>query len=286
MYQYQNGNADIVLESTGSRTISYEGDLKLEYPLNLDIRVSTSCSFADNVCKDFCHESAIRKGKDADYTALLEKLEGLPAGIELAIGCNEFTQELSLFLKECELRGYVCNLTINQGHVVRDLKYLNWGIKWKFVKGLGISYRSSLKWNIPDSILKYSNTVFHIIAGIDKFEDVLALSEKGVKKILILGEKDFGYNFSKVNLTSRNHKEWYWWIHKLFSKFDVVSFDNLALEQLNVKRFLKQDDWNTFYQGEYSFYIDAVNQTFARSSRSAEKTDWNVGVKEYFKSIK
>jgi len=52
----------------------------------------------------------------------------------------------------------------------------------------------------------------------------------------------------------------------------VVSFDNLAIEQLNVKELLfkdKQDEWDEFYMGDdgnFTLYIDAVNQTFAKNS--------------------
>lgn len=284
--KYKNGNAEVELFEDGTRTIEFNGELNLDFPLNIDIRVSTSCSFADNICKDFCHESAVRKGKDADYIELKSRLQYLPKGIEFAIGCNAFTPDLVWFLKWCDYSEYICNLTINQGHIKRDLTSLKWGINFGFIKGLGISYRSSLKWDIPNEILNYKNTVFHVIMGIDSIEEVKELAKKGVKKILVLGEKDFGYNSSKVNLDSRKHKEWRWWIKDLQSLFDVVSFDNLALQQLEMKRFFSQEQWNRFYQGEHSFYIDAVNQTFSPSSRSSNKTDWNtISIQQYFKQL-
>lgn len=285
MYKYSNGNSEITLYNDGTRIIEFENDLNLEYPLNLDIRVSTSCSFANNVCKDFCHESAVVNGKDADYNKLKEVLSDLPKGIELAIGCNSFTTNLFNFLVWCKEKEYVCNLTINQGHIKRDYLNIISAINDGIVKGLGVSYRSSLKWDVPQFILDYPNTVFHIIVGIDDVNDVKKLAEKGVKKILCLGEKDFGYNYSKVDLDSKKHQEWYWWIGELFSKFKVVSFDNLGLEQLNVKRFLSNAQWDTFYQHEYSFYIDAVSETFSPSSRSINKTSWNIPIKQYFRQL-
>lgn len=284
--QYTNGNSSITLEEDGTRIIEFDGELQLEFPLNIDIRVSTECSFADNICKDFCHESAVRKGKDCNYEELKSKLVGLPKGIELAIGCNRFTTELYNFLSWCYDQEYVCNLTINQGHIKRDSLNLAAAINDGYVKGIGISYRSSLKWDIPEFILNYPNTVFHVISGIDTFEEVMSLKDRGVKKILILGEKDFGYNASKVDLTSLNHKQWYWWVGKLFKEFSVVSFDNLALQQLNLKRFFNDENWTKFNQGEYSFYIDAVKETFAPSSRSADRKDWKeYTIQQYFQSI-
>ena len=55
------------------------------------------------------------------------------------------------------------------------------------------------------------------------------------------------------------------------STFKVVSFDNLALEQLNVKNILNKDKWNKLYMGDdgsYTMYIDAVTEEYAMSSTS------------------
>lgn len=286
--RYQNGNAGVRLYEDGTRVIQFDGNLQLDYPLNIDIRVSTSCSFGFNPSTGkcgcgFCHESSVVNGKECDYSQLKQKLRYMPRGIELAIGSNEFTQGLYDFLLWCKYRGFISNITINQGHIKRDRVLLNQGIVYGLINGLGVSYRSNMKWDIPDSILDYTNTVFHVIAGIDSIEDVMKLKDRGVKKILVLGEKDFGFNSGRVNLMSQSHKEWYWWIHKLFDTFDVVSFDNLALEQLNIKRFFTQDKWDEFNQGEHSFYINAVEGYFAPSSRSDDKTDWNLfSIPEYF----
>lgn len=291
MIQYQNGNSFVELHHDGTRVISYEDTLQLEYPLNIDIRVSTKCAFGLDpktglsFC-DFCHESARTDGDECDYKELQNILYGLPKGIELAIGANEVTVNLCGFIYWCKEQGYVVNLTINQGHIKRDEVTLNTLIKDGLIKGLGISYRSSLNWRIPQSILDYENTVVHVIAGIDSIVDVLSLRDKGVKKVLVLGEKDFGFNSGKVDLTTKEHKEWYWWIGKVFNTFEVTSFDNLALEQLDIRRFFEDDKWEVFNQGEHSFYINAVDKFFAPSSRSKLSTDWNrFTVKEYYQLI-
>lgn len=288
---YQNGNASIELREDGTRIIQFEDELQLDYPLNIDIRVQTQCSFGLNpttgksVC-GFCHEAATTDGKECDYNKLEEILSDLPRGIELAIGSNNFTDDLYQFLIWCKLKGYVCNVTINQGHINRDMFLLRQAINYGYIKGLGVSYRKSLKWDIPQEIIDYDNTVFHVIAGIDSIEDVLKLKDRGVKKLLCLGEKDFGLNTGKVDLSSQSHREWYWWVRKLFDVFDVVSFDNLALEQLNIRRFLINEMWEEFNQGEHSFYINSVEGYFAPSSRSADKTEWNkMTIKDYFKLI-
>ena len=291
--KYRNGNATVELHDDGTRVITSPApSFDFEYPLNLDIRVSTRCSFGRNpktgkgMC-DFCHESATTDGKECDYEELKHTLDELPKGIELAIGCNRMTEDLMDFIFWCGHRGFIVNLTVNQGHLIAFYEQLDHAITNDFIKGLGISYRSEMKWDVPDYFLNYENTVFHVIVGIDDFEDVLKLKERGVKKLLILGEKDFGFNEGKVDLTTQSHKEWFWWVSKLFTEFDVVSFDNLALEQLKVRRFFGDDQWDKFNQGEYSFYINAVHKTFAPSSRSDKIIGWNnISIREYFKYIK
>lgn len=291
MIQYQNGNSTIELSNDGTRVITYDDTLQLQYPLNIDIRVSTKCAFGYNpktgkaVC-DFCHESARTDGTECDYQSLQHKLIGLPKGIELAVGANQLTQDLYDFIDWCDGNGYVVNLTLNQGHIKRDQEMVKKCYSKGIIKGLGISYRSSLKWDIPQFVLDNPNTVFHVIAGIDEIGEVLSLKDKGVKKILVLGEKNFGFNEGKVDLSTKKHKEWLWFISKLFTTFDVTSFDNLGLEQLRVKRFFKDEMWEEFNQGEHSFYINAVDNYFAPSSRSNKKTNWNeVSIEEYFNQL-
>lgn len=288
---YSNGNSNITLEANGTRTIEFEDVLKLEYPLNIDIRVQKHCSLGLNlktgksICS-FCHESATTDGKEADYSLLLSKLEHLPSGIELAIGCNELTVGLMEFLKNSSVR-FVVNLTINQYHLQKYEDLILIGLSEGWIQGLGISFRSLEYLNRnPTQLINHPNVVWHVIAGIDSIQDVKELTTLGVKKILVLGEKDFGFNSGQVNLTSRKHQEWFWWIGQLFDLFEIVSFDNLALQQLNVRRFLNQQDWETFYQGEYSFYINAVDGYLSPSSRSSEQMNWSlINLKTYFKSL-
>jgi hypothetical protein len=291
MINYQNGNGNITLKNDGTRIIEYENNLKLDWPLNIDIRVSTSCSLGFNpktlksVCS-FCHESAVTNGIECDYSKLKNKLFGLPRGIELAIGANSITNGLIDFLSWSLNEGYICNLTINQLHLNTYTKEIEKLINDKLINGLGISFRTMNK-KIPEFILNYQNTVLHVICGIDSINDIIDAREKlGFKKLLILGEKNFGFNIGNVNLTTQKHKQWLWWVAKLFKLYDVVSFDNLALEQLQIRRFFTKSMWDEFYQMEHSFYINAVDNYFAPSSRSDLKTDWNnFTIKEYFKQL-
>ena len=285
---YKNGNASIKLEADGTRYVECEGNLKLDYPLNIDVRLSRRCSFGKSptgksVCH-FCHESATTDGKDATFADIdnaMKFLADLPLGTEIAVGVNEFTAQVGYFLKRCYELGFVANVTVNQGHISKYYHQILTEVQCDRIKGLGISYRSHAK-DIPAHLLDYQNTVVHVIAGIDSIEEIKKLALKGVHKILVLGEKDFGFNEGKVKLKSASHRQWYKQIHELFKLFDVVSFDNLALQQLNVKRFVK--DWETMYQHEFSFYVNVVDGTFSPSSRSTDVVPM-CDIKKYFAEL-
>jgi len=258
--EYVNGNAHIAIHDDGTRVINYDGDLQLDWPLNIDIRLSERCSFGRDpntgsaVC-GFCHESATTDGGFADVQQLYNTLSELPPGIELAVGMNQFDARFIEFIQQCSSTGWIVNCTVNQGHLGRDWDAIQQLIVSGHIRGLGVSYRAGFR-PIPTEVLEYPNTVVHVIAGIDHIEDVASLATRGVRKILVLGEKDFGFNLGKVRLTTQVHRDWYFKIHELFELFEVISFDNLALEQLQVRRFVV--NWDTIYQGEHSFYINAV----------------------------
>lgn len=288
IHKYVNGNCDIEIYEDGTRVISTDDDfLSLEYPLNVDIRVSTYCSFGVGkdgkaVCS-FCHESASKMGRECDYSQLTKALEGLPRGMELAIGCNELTEGLEAFIRSVGHK-FVINLTVNQGHIPKFASRIVKMQEDKVVWGVGVSFRGFLGWKIPDCIVNNDLTVMHVIAGIDKIRSVLDLRKRGIRKILVLGEKDFGFNQYRVDLNSKSHQEWRKRFKDLFTTFDVVSFDNLALEQLPVKEVFSEEQWNTLYQFEESFYIDAVAGHFKTSSRVAPFVDWNsISAVDYYR---
>ena len=73
--------------------------------------------------------------------------------------------------------------------------------------------------------------------------------------------------------------------------FEVVSFDNLAIEQLQVKRFLTNEEWESFYMGadsEFTFYIDMVDGTFGKNSLAPENERFPImdSIDEMFEKIR
>ena len=275
--KYRNGNASVWLDlQDGTRIIEYPDNepLTLDTPLNIDIRVSTQCPYGYNAetkqstCA-FCHESALVNGQECDYQALLQVLKDarLPRGTEIALGVNEITDGIIRFIMRLYFMGLIVNVTMNERYI---LEYGDTGIRrlLPYIFGLGISYRSLQGCLLlPDWIADYPHTVIHVINGIDDFDDVKHLSVK-YRKLLILGEKDFGFNRGKVDLNTPQHKQWKSNVMQLTKIFDIVSFDNLGLQQLEIRGKITNEEYKSFYQGEHSMYINAVEQYFAPSSRT------------------
>ena len=80
-------------------------------------------------------------------------------------------------------------------------------------------------------------------------------------------------------------------------KFKLVSFDNLAIEQLDLEQQIKDHpelglNWKNLYMGDdgdYSFYIDAVSHTFAKNSTLSKDFKYpmeSMNVDEMFDYIK
>ena len=114
-------------------------------------------------------------------------------------------------------------------------------------------------------------------------------------KVLILGYKELRrgneYIATHDEIVANNKKWLYDNLGSLFKKFMLISFDNLAIEQLDVKRFLTDEEWEEFYQGDdgtSTFYIDAINQKFAQSSTAPFEKRYDIGelgMDEMFKII-
>lgn len=288
-----NGNTAITLYDDGTRVIDYPGEdptvIDLEYPLNIDIKLSSRCAFGMDprtrkaVCS-FCHESARTDGIEGDYRHLDQIISELPLTTEIALGINEVTSDLVEFLARLKAQGLIVNGTFNQG-LIRTGAHLP-VTNQKLLRGVGISWRRA-SWGTDEPIYRDSDTVLHVIAGIDDFDEIHDVVRSGsVRKVLVLGEKDFGFNQGNVELSSPSHLAWQKHLHELF-KHALVSFDNLAIEQLRVRRYFKDKNWSVFHQGERSIYLDAVNKVFAPCSRSNDTVAWeSMSLKEYWNTVK
>ena len=130
-------------------------------------------------------------------------------------------------------------------------------------------------------------------AGFERLKQISPyILNKGVK-ILILGYKDFGRGHDLLEKAGAIIQIQIDWLKNnlsnLMGKFKVISFDNLAIEQLAVKDVLTDEQWNKFYQGDdgtHTMYVDLVNKQFAKTSTSVERYPLLSNIDDMFKIIK
>lgn len=300
LHHYVNGNTDVSIYDDGTKIRQYDDDPKPVHPESMDIKISNKC---DGNCH-WCHEMSHINGEHADLNRLLEVLKGLPAGVEIAVGGGNALSHPDLFpfLYELKSRGLIPNMTINQKHFgpyCQDIEKL---ITEKLIYGLGISYSGSAYQNdIAPFIKMTNNIVFHTIMGLNSvtvIDELMEFVERngGTKtKILILGYKDYGFGSKHLvannEAITENKLQWYRRLATYFNKNNLVlSFDNLAIEQLKLQRFFTDKAWNKFFmgsEGSYTQYIDAVKQQYAICSVDPNRVSFNdISLFEFFSKIK
>lgn len=287
LYQYLNGNVGVTIKDDGTSIREYIGEAKPEFPCSIDVKITNFCDLG-NYCL-WCHEKSNLTGKHADIDELLECLGALPPGVELAIGGGNplAHPELERFLGALKQRGIIANMTVNELHLKKYEDVIERLLEDKLIWGLGISYSGKHKDLVKKFVEMTSNTVLHVIAGINPIECLDEVLEMKAK-ILVLGYKQFGkgerYYSKKVE---ENKYQWYTKMPLYFKKI-IFSFDNLAIDQLNLKRFLPKESWDQFFmgdEGEFSMYICGVEKEYAVSSTHKRHRIGGAGVKELFTKV-
>ena len=282
--RYINGNFKTTILSDGTKIRETEDDEFVPaFAENMDIKI---CNFCDMGCP-FCHEGSTIDGKFGDI--LNEKFINT-----LHLGGGDATSHPNIipFLQKLKDRKVIVNMTVNQIHFEKKQELIKKLVDEKLIYGLGVSLVNPTE-KFIELIKKYPNAVIHVINGVLKPSDVEALENNNLK-ILILGYKhlrrgDDFYSEDYENIVVKQN-----WLYEnladIIEKFKVVSFDNLAIDQLNVRRLMSDDEWNEFYMGDdgtMTYYIDMVERKFARSSTAAfdKRYDLLDSVDDMFQKI-
>lgn len=262
----KNGNYTMVLFEDGTKIRMNDLDnLTPEYPESMDLKITNRC----NKGCPFCHENSIPTGKHADIMNL-KFIETLLPYTELAIGGGNPLEHPDLvpFLKKCKALRLIPNMTVNQTHFMESYDFIKQLIDEKLIYGLGVSL-TDVNQGFLDRISKFPSAVIHIINGVHSLEELKKLYDKNLK-LLVLGYKDFRRGVNNHNdIVDAQMKSMYDNLPELVNHFAVVSFDNLALKQLDCKRLLSEEDWNQSYlgsDGQFTLFIDAVEKTYSTSS--------------------
>lgn len=294
---YQNGNYNISILNDGTKIREYDNIPNPIYPESIDVKITNYC---DAKCT-FCHEMSTVEGKHGDLNKLFQLLKSLPAGVEIAIGGGNPLSHPNLveFLIELKQIGIITNITVNQLHLKPYKELLTFLIKDELIKGFGISYNSKDLTEIKYFSSLTNNIVIHLIAGVhilSTMDDLYSLFNKQNKtlKVLLLGYKKFGFGINYyTKFTGVDFKifQWYTHLHEYFKlKNLIISFDNLGIAQLNVKRFFTAENWKKFYMGadgQFTMYIDAIEGTYTVSSTNPTRLPFHgKNIAEIFNNVK
>ena len=298
--EYTNGNYHVSIYSDGTKV--RENDLDFfepEFPESFDIKITNQC---DMGCA-MCHEDSTKDGRHGDILHL-PFIDSIHPYTELAIGGgNPLSHpDLVSFLWILKRRKLIPNITVNKTHFMNNLPLLRYLTERKLIYGLGVSY---LDWtedtdSFIEAVKKFPNAVIHIINGMISIRGFHALANNDLK-ILILGYKDFRRGKNNLDqhrdgIESRK-AELYAALEDAVKdgSFKAISFDNLAIRQLDVKRLMSERQWQEFYMGDdgrdgeftsASMYIDAVERKFTKNSCCTERYDVTNDITSMFQYLK
>lgn len=267
---YKNGDYTVMMFNDGTKIrFNNKATMRADFPESIDMKISNRC---DKGCP-MCHEQSVPDGELANLEHPL--LDSLHSYTELALGGGNVLDHpyLFTFLSRMKDQKVICNMTLHIGHFLDFDPYIKYLQDEGYIHGIGISVNNVIDSGIIDRIMALPNTVVHTIAGIMPQEGFKALYDRNIK-LLILGYKNYGrgaeyikHNTEITNRIEDLHNN----IIDMMPHFNLISFDNLALEQLHIKELVDKDTWERCYMGddgEVTMYIDLCKKQFAKSSVS------------------
>lgn len=275
---YKNGNYIVslnILDGTKIRqnNLDYFEPDTVE---SMDIKITNKC---DRNCP-MCHENSTKRGKHGDILSS-SFLDNLHPYCELAIGGGNPLEhpDLDEFLNKCKERKHIPNMTVNQVHFEKEFDRIFHYYKNRLIYGIGISLVE-----VTDEFIemakKIPTAVIHVINGIITEVELRKLKDNGLK-VLVLGYKEvrrgvklYEKDSDRIELRKQILKNL---LPTIIEEgwFKVISFDNLALKQLDVKSLMSEEEWDRFFMGDdgldgeqtsATFFVDLVERKFAKNS--------------------
>ena len=292
--KYRNGNYDVRIYDDGTKIReTEENEFIPAFSENCDVKLTACCSIG---CK-FCYENCTPAGKHAEIDFSSRLFDSLHPYTEFALNGNDMDHpQLEELLVKLREKKVIANITLHADQFLNNFMKVRRLQHDGLVFGIGISVSgvaSDRQAAAVDASKKLRNCVFHTIAGVTSPEEYETLAEHKCK-VLVLGYKELGrgVGYEAANQTDIQEKrKWlYDNLENLSEKCAVLSFDNLAIEQLDVKRIMSDEQWEEFYMGDdgqYTFYIDLVKKEYAMNSLSGRRFPLeNKTVDEMFTSIR
>lgn len=287
---YKNGNYTVIImvDGTKIRKTDYD-EFVPSFAENVDVKLTSKCCIG---CK-FCYEGCTKDGKHGELFKY-DFINSLHPFTEMALNGNDLDHpDLDDFLMFLKSKKIFANITVHQTQFMNNYDKIKDYVERKLIYGIGISYNHYDK-DFINKVKEFPNAVLHTINGILTKSDIDVLKGNDLK-VLILGYKNIRRGSDYLNSHQddivNNQKYLYDNIDMIIKEkwFKCISFDNLAIEQLDVKRLMSERDWEEFYMGDdgnFTFYIDLVEGKFAKNSLSMKRYDiGNKSIDEMFDII-
>lgn len=287
---YKNGNYRVMIDlKTGTKIRENDLDFfRADFPESMDIKICNKC---DMGCL-MCHENSTSDGDCGDIMGA-KFIETLHPYTELAIGGGNPLEHPDLipFLQKCKELKLIPSMTVNQTHFMKSAAVLKKLRDEKLIYGLGVSLHDAYDKEFHAQLKEFPNAVVHVINGLIDVKDFEQFDYD--TKFLILGYKNFRrgatlYEAAAASIENRK-SELYLTLGSILESFSVVSFDNLAIEQLNPSRLVSNGMWNESYMGDdgtATMYIDMVKGECARTSTSTERFPMEDNIVSMFEKVR
>lgn len=289
---YKNGNYMVSIYDDGTKIRENDLDFfRADTVESMDIKICNKCDLG---CP-MCHENSTNDGLHGDIMSesFIDKLHPYT---ELAIGGGNPLEHPDLvpFLEKCKKLKLIPSMTVNQIHFEKHKEFLKNLVDNKLIYGLGISLVDGDE-EFVTKVKEFPNAVIHVINGMSAAPSELERLACHGLKILILGYKEFRRGVDHYNAASelieKKKKSLYDTLPQIINDgwFEVVSFDNLAIKQLDAQRLMSNEDWEQFYMGDdgsATLFVDMVNREFAKSSTSIERYPLEDDIVTMFEKIR
>lgn len=281
---YTNGNYQVAIFNDGTKIRKNDVEpaegqspdecFIADFPESMDVTITHRC----NMGCEMCYAGCTMSGRNAEILNV-PWIDSLHPYTEMAIGGGNIFEHPDLipFLEKLRARKVFANITVNQHHFMEYYNQILYMVNAGLVNAVGVSVFNPTD-ELLDSMAGINNAVAHCILGVVSLDVLEKMKDRGIR-LLLLGYKGTGrgaaYSFQHFHdiaaKIAKVDKE----LPELVKHFKVVSFDNKALQQLDVRRMLSDEEWNRFYMGDdgidgkttsATMFIDMVDNIYAVNS--------------------
>ena len=288
--KYTNGNYRVLILDDGTkiRVNSGESFAPTRFE-SADIKITNQCL---HNCP-YCHEASSPTGAHADFARYKSFLDSIHPYTELAIGGGNplLHPEFDSFLEYCKERQFIPSITVNWRDLIQQRERIQKLTQEKLIYGVGVSMPAPNERLSPedeevlkDALAELPTAICHLILGIHTLDYIQRLAQRFYSpQVLLLGFKPIRrgleYKQHRDKVIQNNIDEVKFFFQDEYDyiiqelNLESVSFDNLALEQLELLELFRSKDPEYYMgdEGQFTMFVDLVKGEYAVSSTSMER---------------